>query len=207
MRTASNSALVSARSNSVVSNSATRRAVRHWGFEIQCAEPRHYSSALTAVRPMDHFGGLHIEFPAVMAAKVARRLHEDGIVIAIDAHDKEFEAWRWVPARDLPALIVPFTVTWPDATMSIQEMINEGVRRAYANPDNPLRASVLADPDGKRVSTKDNTPAVVHVEMVPGDTVEYHVIKMARKKNMWWFRGEAKVAGHVVAEAEVGARL
>jgi 3-hydroxyacyl-[acyl-carrier-protein] dehydratase len=43
--------------------------------------------------------------------------------------------------------------------------------------------------------------------VVPGDTVEYHVIKMARKKNMWWFRGEAKVAGHVVAEAEVGAMV
>ena len=37
-------------------------------------------------------------------------------------------------------------VTWPDATMSIQQMIDEGVRRAYSNPDNPLRASVLADP-------------------------------------------------------------
>ena len=43
--------------------------------------------------------------------------------------------------------------------------------------------------------------------VVPGDTVEYHVTKMARKKNMWWFRGEAKVAGHVVAEAEVGAMV
>ena len=43
--------------------------------------------------------------------------------------------------------------------------------------------------------------------VVPGDTVEYHVIKMARKKNMWWFRGEAKVAGQVVAEAEVGAMV
>ena len=43
--------------------------------------------------------------------------------------------------------------------------------------------------------------------VVPGDTVEYHVIKMARKKNMWWFRGEAKVAGHVVDEAEDGAMV
>ena len=43
--------------------------------------------------------------------------------------------------------------------------------------------------------------------VVPGDTVEYHVTKMARKKNMWWFRGEAKVAGQVVAEAEVGAMV
>ena len=43
--------------------------------------------------------------------------------------------------------------------------------------------------------------------VVPGDTVEYHMTKIARKKNMWWFRGEAKVAGQVVAEAEVGAMV
>ncbi|MDR2195059.1 MAG: fumarate hydratase [Gallionellaceae bacterium] len=59
-----------------------------------------------------------------------------------------------------------------DAKMSVEEMINEGVRRAYANPDNPLRASVLADPLGARRNTRDNTPAVVHCEIVPGDTVE-----------------------------------
>jgi len=43
--------------------------------------------------------------------------------------------------------------------------------------------------------------------VVPGDTIEYHVRKIARKKNMWWFRGEAKVAGQTVAEAEVGAMV
>ena len=67
---------------------------------------------------------------------------------------------------------VGMQVTWPDATMSIQQMIDEGVRRAYANPDNPLRASVLADPAGARKNTKDNTPAVVHFEIVPGHHVE-----------------------------------
>ena len=41
----------------------------------------------------------------------------------------------------------------------------------------------------------------------PGDTVEYHVIKIAHRKNMWWYRGEAKVAGQIVAEAEVGAMV
>ncbi|ACV26417.1 fumarate hydratase [Kangiella koreensis] len=56
--------------------------------------------------------------------------------------------------------------------MTIQEMVDEGVRRAYLNPDNPLRASVLMDPAGKRLNSKDNTPAVVHVEMVKGDKVE-----------------------------------
>jgi len=43
--------------------------------------------------------------------------------------------------------------------------------------------------------------------VVPGDTVEYHMIKMAQRKTMWWFRGEAKVGGQVVAEAEVGAMI
>src|SRR5436190_1575303 len=43
--------------------------------------------------------------------------------------------------------------------------------------------------------------------VVPGDTIEFHMTKMARKKKMWWFRGEAKVAGQIVAEAEVGAMV
>jgi len=43
--------------------------------------------------------------------------------------------------------------------------------------------------------------------VVPGDTIEYHVKKMSHRKTMWWFRGEAKVAGQVVAEAEVGAMI
>ena len=59
-----------------------------------------------------------------------------------------------------------------DATMTVEQMVNEGVRRAYTHPDNKLRGSVLADPDGKRTNTKDNTPAVTHIELVPGDKVE-----------------------------------
>ncbi|GHE19596.1 fumarate hydratase [Halomonas urumqiensis] len=62
-----------------------------------------------------------------------------------------------------------------DATMSLDDMINEGVRRAYQLPDNVLRASVLADPDGARKNTGDNTPAVIHHKLVPGNTVEVHV--------------------------------
>ncbi|MFE8073194.1 fumarate hydratase [Marinobacteraceae bacterium S3BR75-40.1] len=69
---------------------------------------------------------------------------------------------------------VGMNVQW-DADMSLDDMINEGVRRAYKNPDNVLRASVLADPDGKRKNTKDNTPAVIHHQLVPGDKVEVHV--------------------------------
>ncbi len=62
-------------------------------------------------------------------------------------------------------------VQW-DSDLTVQEMVDEGVRRAYSNPDNPLRASIVADPAGARKNTKDNAPAVVHIEMVPGDTVE-----------------------------------
>ncbi|MBV1776194.1 fumarate hydratase [Burkholderiaceae bacterium DAT-1] len=66
---------------------------------------------------------------------------------------------------------VGMNVQW-DATLSVQEMINEGVRRAYNHPDNKLRASVLLDPAGGRKNSKDNTPAVVHYEIVAGDKVE-----------------------------------
>lgn len=62
-----------------------------------------------------------------------------------------------------------------DATMSVADMVNEGVRQAYKHPDNILRASVLADPAGKRQNTKDNTPAVIHMELVPGNTVDVQV--------------------------------
>ncbi|HUH95697.1 MAG TPA: fumarate hydratase [Casimicrobiaceae bacterium] len=70
---------------------------------------------------------------------------------------------------------VGMDVRWPDATMSVTEMVNEGVRRAYLDPDNKLRASILADPAGRRVNTRDNTPAVVHFDLVPGDTVEVSI--------------------------------
>jgi fumarate hydratase class I len=66
---------------------------------------------------------------------------------------------------------VGMDVRW-DAKMSLQQMVDEGVRRAYTYPENKLRASILADPDGARKNTGDNTPSVVHVELVPGDTVE-----------------------------------
>jgi len=69
-------------------------------------------------------------------------------------------------------LKVGMNVQWADATMSLQEMVNEGVKRAYNDAANPLRASVLADPAGTRKNTKDNTPAIVHYEIVPGDHVE-----------------------------------
>jgi len=71
-------------------------------------------------------------------------------------------------------LKVGMNVQW-EAGPSLQAMIDEGVRRAYTHPDNPLRASVVSDPAGARNNTGDNTPAVVHVELVPGDTLEVTV--------------------------------
>jgi fumarate hydratase class I len=62
-----------------------------------------------------------------------------------------------------------------DTSRSMQEIVDEGVRRAYLHPENRLRASVLRDPAFSRQNTKDNTPCVLHVEMVPGDTVSVDV--------------------------------
>ena len=71
-------------------------------------------------------------------------------------------------------LRVGMQVQW-EADMSVTDMCNEGIRRAYQNPDNVLRASILDDPDGKRSNTGDNTPGVIHYEIVPGNTIEVHV--------------------------------
>ena len=65
-------------------------------------------------------------------------------------------------------------VRW-DATLDLPAMINQGVRQAYLNPDNKLRASIVSDPAFKRPNTRDNTPAVIHTEFVPGDEVEITV--------------------------------
>ena len=70
---------------------------------------------------------------------------------------------------------VGMDVNWEGATMSVTDMINEGVRRAYNHPDNKLRASILVDPAGARKNTKDNTPAVIHYEIVPGNSIEVDI--------------------------------
>ena len=62
-----------------------------------------------------------------------------------------------------------------DAARDLSAMINEGVRRAYLNPDNKLRASIVSDPAFKRTNTRDNTPAVIHTELVPGDRLDITV--------------------------------
>ncbi len=72
-------------------------------------------------------------------------------------------------------LKIGMNVQW-QGDLSLEEMVNEGVRRAYKHPDNVLRASVLADPDGARKNTGDNTPAMITYKVVPGDKVEVHVV-------------------------------
>jgi fumarate hydratase class I len=72
-------------------------------------------------------------------------------------------------------LKIGMEVKWEGFTGSIADAVNEGVRQGYLNPDNVLRASVLADPIFDRRNTKDNTPAVIHMEVVPGHAVEVTV--------------------------------
>ncbi len=83
--------------------------------------------------------------------------------------------------------IVTVFVKWGQAcTLAsdrrLQSVIDEGVRRAYSHPSNPLRASIVSDPALSRRNTRDNTPSVVHVEMVPGDSVQVTVAQGAAPK-------------------------
>jgi len=71
-------------------------------------------------------------------------------------------------------LKIGMDVRW-DAKLSVADMVNEGVHRAYTHPDNKLRGSVLADPLFTRKNTRDNTPAVIHMELVPGNTLDVNV--------------------------------
>ncbi len=72
-------------------------------------------------------------------------------------------------------LKIGMDVRWGGFSGSIEDAVNEGVRRAYNNADNPLRASIVADPHFERKNTKDNTPAVIHMTVVPGNTVDVQV--------------------------------
>lgn len=71
-------------------------------------------------------------------------------------------------------LKIGMDVRW-ESSMTVQEMCDEGVRRAYRNQENTLRASILADPAGARKNTRDNTPSVVSIEMVRGGKVDVTV--------------------------------
>ena len=82
---------------------------------------------------------------------------------------------------------------------SVTDAVNEGVRKGYLEPDNTLRASVVADPQFDRRNTKDNTPAVVHFELVPGDTVDVRIAAKGGASNGPFFHrassGLATAAG------------
>ncbi|EPE37616.1 fumarate hydratase class I, anaerobic [Candidatus Photodesmus katoptron] len=69
-------------------------------------------------------------------------------------------------------LKIGMKVRWNSTNLTFQEMIDKGVHQAYTNLENPLRASIVMDPAGKRINTKDNTPAVVHIEMIPGNVMK-----------------------------------
>ena len=72
-------------------------------------------------------------------------------------------------------LKVGMDVKWEGFTAGLEDAVNEGVRRGYNHPENTLRASVVADPHFARKNTKDNTPAVINVQIVPGNTVDVMV--------------------------------
>ena len=72
-------------------------------------------------------------------------------------------------------LTIGMDVRWEGFSGSIEDAVNAGVRRAYNDPDNTLRASIVADPHFERKNTKDNTPAVIHMTVVPGNTVDVQV--------------------------------
>jgi fumarate hydratase, class I len=72
-------------------------------------------------------------------------------------------------------LKIGMDVHWDGFTGSIEDAINQGVRQAYLNADNKLRGSLLADPIFERKNTRDNTPAVIHMHVVPGDKLDVTV--------------------------------
>ncbi|MEE9355497.1 MAG: fumarate hydratase, partial [Methylococcaceae bacterium] len=73
-------------------------------------------------------------------------------------------------------LKIGMDIKWEtDVNTSIADMVNEGVRNAYTHSENILRASILSDPAGKRINTRDNTPAVIHMEVVPGNTIDVEI--------------------------------
>ena len=71
-------------------------------------------------------------------------------------------------------LNVGMDVRW-DAALPVEDIVNEGVRQAYLHSENPLRGSMMEDPDGNRTNTKDNTPAIIHTKLVAGDKLEIEV--------------------------------
>ena len=119
----------------------------------------------------DKVVGLHVRNGiAEFLADPSKYPRKADIALAMDA-----AAWAqlYVKPSELKSLVQSGRAKV--ATGSLEDAVNEGVRRGYLNPDNVLRASVLADPIFERKNTRDNTPAVIHMSLVPGNTVDVTV--------------------------------
>jgi 3-hydroxyacyl-[acyl-carrier-protein] dehydratase len=122
------------------------------------------------------------------------------LVDCVDEIDDDHIAARKLVTRNEPH----FEGHFPGHPVMPGVLIIEALAQAGA-----LYAARLVkfDPDKQVIYFMAIDKAKFRKPVVPGDTIEYHVKKMSHRKTMWWFRGEAKVAGQVVAEAEVGAMI
>ncbi|OQA30710.1 MAG: Fumarate hydratase class I, anaerobic [Betaproteobacteria bacterium ADurb.Bin341] len=149
---------------------------------------RQYKTTMTAIRQDDFIASITEAFqyisvyhPADFIQAMARAYETEQSPAAKDAIAQILTNSRLCAEGKRPIcqdtgiavvfIKIGMNVKW-DAQLSLQEMVDAGVRRAYTDPDNPLRASVLRDPAGERRNSGDNTPAVVHVELVAGDKVD-----------------------------------
>ena len=100
-------------------------------------------------------------------------------------------------------------VKW-ESDLTVEEMVDEGVRRAYLDPANPLRASIVKDPLGARANTKDNTPAITHISLVSGDALDINVAAKGggseNKAHLMMLNPSDNIVDHVLnAIPEMGA--
>src|SRR3990172_5669371 len=168
----------------------TRRAHRH-GYNPRSRQPRG-TFAVSIIRQDDFIQSIAdaLQFisyyhPADYVAHLARAWEREQSPAAKDAIAQILTNSRMCAEGRRPIcqdtgivnvyLKIGMDVRWDGFKGSIADAVNEGVRRAYTHPDNPLRSSVLADPLFTRKNTKDNSPAVVHMEVVPRDKVEVTV--------------------------------
>ena len=96
-----------------------------------------------------------------------------------------------------------FTGHFPDNPIFPGVLIIEGM----AQTAGVVCVMAMGGPRNTQVYFMTIDKAKFRKPVIPGDTIEYHVTKITRKRNIWWFRGEAKVAGQLVAEAEIGAMI
>jgi len=93
-------------------------------------------------------------------------------------------------------LEIGMNVSW-NSDMNVEDMVNEAVRGAYLDPNNPLRASIVADPAGKRSNTGDNTPAVIHMSTVAGERVLLGLELQRQERKQRWLLGSTILNGQM----------